>query len=333
MRDFRQIQNTRRLADEALLRSRSAGGAGGIDQLTGEVIAGPGTGSQVAKMGPRPTASQLVYVNQGGSDVTGNGTPGLPFLTIGHAVASILDASAAKSYVVLVGPGIYTENLVLEPFIFVEGQDPSPITAVINGTVELAAVFPSNAQACLAGFNVMGDCTLNFLSASASVDLFSNLFSGNFASTGVDDSDSVSFINCLLFGTTATFTTVNLESFQTTFASTTLCQSGATNFSSEPANTYFTGGLTISAPGAGTCSMQGGFVTGPLVVTGANASFQGEGFPMAGTTVSGGATVSRSLSSFGMGYTPASLPNWSGTSPQDVQAALDRIAAKIGPIP
>ena len=32
-------------------------------------------------------------------------------------------------------------------------------------------------------------------------------------------------------------------------------------------------------------------------------------------------------------YTPASLSNWSGTAPATVQAALDRIAAHLGPIP
>jgi hypothetical protein len=32
-------------------------------------------------------------------------------------------------------------------------------------------------------------------------------------------------------------------------------------------------------------------------------------------------------------YTPASSANWNGTPPTTVQQALDRIAAKIGPIP
>lgn len=35
----------------------------------------------------------------------------------------------------------------------------------------------------------------------------------------------------------------------------------------------------------------------------------------------------------GLGYNPASLPNWSGVAPSSVWNALDRIAAKIGPIP
>lgn len=32
-------------------------------------------------------------------------------------------------------------------------------------------------------------------------------------------------------------------------------------------------------------------------------------------------------------YTPAVLADWSGTAPGNLQAALDRIAAAIGPIP
>jgi hypothetical protein len=42
------LTETRRIADEALLRARQAEGGEGINQLTGDVLAGPGVGSQPA---------------------------------------------------------------------------------------------------------------------------------------------------------------------------------------------------------------------------------------------------------------------------------------------
>ena len=50
--------------------------------------------------------------------------------------------------------------------------------------------------------------------------------------------------------------------------------------------------------------------------------------------MSNGSAVSyQFVTSQSVQYTPANLANWSGTSPQTVQIALDRIAAFVGPIP
>jgi hypothetical protein len=334
MRDFRQIQNTRRLADEALLRSRSAGGAGGIDQLTGEVTAGPGTGSQVARMGPRPVASQIVYVNKGGSDATGNGTIGLPFLTIGAAQASITDASPSKLYVVTVGPGTYAESIVLKSGVYIEGPD--IITTTLTGGVSLDPAFPANGQTGLLNFNILGDSTFTYSATPGFVDNVGVVYSGNLTVTGVDDSCSFTLDSCICDGNTAVFTTCNFFPFNTSIANdVTLQSAGAVAATSEPESTYFAK-LTISAPGAGACDMNaaGGSVVGPLLVTGANASYTStaDGFP-SGFVVAGGASVTLGTTGDGIQYDPTNLANWSGVGPSSIGNALDRIAAKIGPIP
>lgn len=63
----------------------------------------------------------MVFVNKGGSDVSGNGSPDKPYLTISHALAQINDASASKIYSLFVGPGNYAENVILKAFVHLHG--------------------------------------------------------------------------------------------------------------------------------------------------------------------------------------------------------------------
>jgi hypothetical protein len=64
---------------------------------------------------------QVRYVNKGGNDVTGDGSFDNPFLTVQAAITSITDATATKQYAIIVGPGIYTEVFLLQPWMFVTG--------------------------------------------------------------------------------------------------------------------------------------------------------------------------------------------------------------------
>lgn len=79
-----------------------------------------------------PSTDQLVYVSKGGNDVTGNGSFGNPYLTIGQALTSITDSSPTKRYVIQVGPGDYPENLILKANIFIKGS--GPIATRITGS-------------------------------------------------------------------------------------------------------------------------------------------------------------------------------------------------------
>jgi hypothetical protein len=67
--------------------------------------------------------AQVRFVTKGGNDATGDGTFDNPFLTIQAAITSITDASATKQYVVMVAPGIYTNAFLLQPWIFIEGEN------------------------------------------------------------------------------------------------------------------------------------------------------------------------------------------------------------------
>lgn len=62
------------------------------------------------------------FVDPSGSDSSGTGAASNPWKTISHALASITDNSSNKQYSLNIGPGVYTENVTLKPYIFMVGQ-------------------------------------------------------------------------------------------------------------------------------------------------------------------------------------------------------------------
>lgn len=115
------------------------------------------------------TATQQVYVDKSGNDGTGTGSIEEPFLTISHALNVIVDATSAKLYEIIVGPGVYAESPTLKPFIFIKGEDPSStILDFQTIPVALDASFGAAANAVY-GFSFMtlkntvpGPIVLNF---------------------------------------------------------------------------------------------------------------------------------------------------------------------------
>lgn len=71
-----------------------------------------------------PSTGQAYYVSKDGSDSTGNGSIGRPYLTIGKAFTQITDSSPTKRYSIFVGPGDYNENLSIKANVFVHGSGP-----------------------------------------------------------------------------------------------------------------------------------------------------------------------------------------------------------------
>ena len=74
--------------------------------------------------GGLPVNSQSLYVNKAGSDVTGNGSITAPFLTIAHAITVVNgfgDASTSKQYYINVGPGTWTDAILLPAWTWIVG--------------------------------------------------------------------------------------------------------------------------------------------------------------------------------------------------------------------
>jgi len=91
--------------------------------------------------------------------------------------------------------------------------------------------------------------------------------------------------------------------------------------------------VCIAAQQSGAGPLPNGWVIGPAsafleYLDGLNATH-----PLIFPGFSGTITIANNNSAVNLPYAPAVLADWSGTSPQNVKVALDRIAAHVGPIP
>jgi hypothetical protein len=133
------------------------------------------------------STGQDVYVSKNGNDVTGNGTPASPFLTIQRALTSITDASATKPYTVRVGQGTFTEVFGMIPWVTIKGSGRLTTT-----------IAPVQANWLAAAFAVAGtlqasieDCTIGAVfvadfAAITAVGTCSILLQNLFVSSGID---------------------------------------------------------------------------------------------------------------------------------------------------
>jgi len=168
------------------------GGTGAIGQFLRRVLnATPGQPDTVdwAASSLLPAASQMVWVSKGGSDVTGDGSFGAPFLTIAHAQVSILDAAAGKPYVVYCMPGNYAESILFRNFVFVMGSDSNSTTTSLP--VGLSADFTATPGSFggLKGFGVNALATFDATAVNAnggSLAFADVVFGGNVTLTGND---------------------------------------------------------------------------------------------------------------------------------------------------
>jgi hypothetical protein len=334
MRRQRPETLARNLADEALQRSiHSSGGGSGITQLTGEVLAGPGSGAQVATV-PGGYASTY-YVTPSGNDTTGNGTIYKPWATLSHALVS---AASGTPAVILVGAGTYTENVALVPNVDLVGIDGSGRATSINGNVSLAAAWTaasgSGAQACLVNLTVDGTTTLDFATVSnadGTVVLINVTTFGTCAFTGFGASLGNNVVTALsFFDLAVTVTGMGLGSQATGFNSLALVSTGTleTNWASNGDSVLV--GVSLTG-GTASCIalLVGTGVQGTLTLSGTTASYttSSTGVPHTVTLSGGAAAPVITNNASGLAYTPAVSGNWAGSAPTTVQQALDRIAA------
>jgi len=71
---------------------------------------------------------QVTYVAKNGNDAIADGSPDKPYLTIQAAITAITDATAGKKYSLLISPGLYSEDLVLKPYINLIGAGNESVT-------------------------------------------------------------------------------------------------------------------------------------------------------------------------------------------------------------
>ncbi|SRR6266852_460995 len=114
------------------------------------------------------------WVDKNGSDTTGDGTFGRPFLTIQKAIDTITDATTVKPYVVHVSPGVFATTFKLKAGVYVVGAGGGP--GEYNGTPLLGAtvIAPNAAQVLDTSFAGAGDATAGIIDCALSTAMVAN---------------------------------------------------------------------------------------------------------------------------------------------------------------
>jgi hypothetical protein len=184
----RRDTTTRQVADDALYRSEnsSGGGGGGITQLTGQVTAGPGSGSQAATVAGKQKS--IFYVAIGGSDASGTGNLFNPFATYNAAAAAAIAAGAGAGAFAVVpfGPGVFNQAIALRPFVDLVGFDSTNSL----GYGSAASTVLMQAPTLGAGFTGAGP---NF-AGLANVEIAANV-AWDFAAAGVTGTAGIQIAN------------------------------------------------------------------------------------------------------------------------------------------
>lgn len=338
-------------------------GAMGVTGVTGTTGATGATGPGC--IDPVPIATQIVYVNKGGNDETGDGSECNPFLTVTRAMAFIVDASPTKRYAIFIGPGTYTEPLIhLNANVQLVGTSTLltrlAIPFDINDPSWFENGFENDNRSGFVDLTLLtGPLDFNFVTASS--------FSGKLFFVSVNITPTPVF--------TALTTSVNQINIRDSMLSAGYTQNGINmvmfaSFVSSgniTINSQATTDAQVNLVGGGIngniiINVQSGHIpidplnltsfaitenifnpfpnSGRLIVNGVNnvitrvrATVDSIPIRSRVTLVGTNTTLIRVDDAFGLAYTPSNPADWSlGPVPTTVQEALDRIAAKIAPV-
>lgn len=304
--------------------------------------------------GPAPVASETVYVSKGGSDITGTGTLGNPYLTINKAMTSIVDASQAKPYAIDVGAGNFNDNFTMKPWVGIIGQ---PASSGFEGITQIGCpglnlLDPSWNNGNTYGVAWMAHVTLNntyvfdfdaVSNLNGQLTFFDCMFNAGatFNGHGAGNVNNITWDNCLSYaGATVTgcqfFFTIGGTAFQggtvsinssasgqaTTWLSLGGCVNGNATFLWNPAHpaSSVSSGIFVGCD-----------VTGTLTLNGLHTAFQATvgGVPPTVTLLGGAPAPTLNTKANSLGYAANPTTNWAGAAPTSVTSALDRMASLV----
>jgi len=302
--------------------------------------------------GPSPSSTFSLWVEKGGSDSAGDGSDDAPYLTITKAITVAktlaLGGPTFQECAIYVGPGEFTENLVVPPWLNIVSL--APFSAILNGNVTLdsptwVADRSGFAGTILTGIYMLGSITLDFTGfalgdafglhgcivgdvtvtgdavGGASVDSHEVYFSGVISATGCSDaSGGFNTFNCY-------FADGEIHVVASATLDSTWHSIGDSTSPEQPVAITLDATAGQPAVGFAMSALANG---GTLTLNGAGASYTAclQAVPKLITLLNGAPPPVLMSFANGLGYTPGVPGNWAGAPPTTVQEALDRIAAK-----
>lgn len=304
---------------------------------------------------PSGTVANTRYVATTGSDTTGTGGIFSPFATIQKALDSILAASSAQPWVVRVGPGAYPDAFNLKPWIAIigaeqlgsggdAGQMPTEVSAGTD-TIGVDASFATSAVAsswcAFLGFQNHQASVIDPTTMIPQLMFAQCAFGGeggggwSFANGNNTQAQAIAVLDDCTTSLGALIDTAGWGALVLRQSSSTQATAVSIANGTQPTQLLLTnssvGTVLIEdggfSPGASLLSQNS--VIDALTAIGANTLLQLDGVGAPSTTsVLGGAPAPQWLT-----FAPANLADWSGVAPTSLANALNRIAAKVGPIP
>jgi len=293
--------------------------------------------------GGSPAASYEVYVSKAGNDTTGNGSQGLPFLTVKGAYAHILDASSTKRYIINVAGGTYAEtgDILVKPWTWLVGAgvDATVITSSTNNILLDPTFATGTIDFGLNNFTVGGATVINFNlfamvgTGSVLCDAY-DINCGAFTMIGRTNTDLIHMWNCACGATV--LDSVNAIVKNCMFAGSSTFENAsdaAGSFVWQISDSVYGSSLSILQSSTGVCSADLSClrVITSLIITGAGfltvtADSASLSVPTVTVTT---ATLVMTTQAQAVGYTPNASAKWAATAPSNITQALDRIAALV----
>jgi len=299
------------------------------------------------------TQTQTVYVNKAGSDTLGTGSLVLPFQTISHALSVITDASQTKVYNITVGAGEYTEDLLIRPWVGITGVPGTSafegLTTVTVNSISFSPLWagPTYNVSWMSHITFNNQPIFNFSTLSSingQLTFFDCLFNSGatYIGAGSGNVNNINWDDCLSY---ALVTVKDCQFFFMTGGSLIQITGGGNALditSTVEATTWLAlqcavnGNVNLHTPLINpvvTAQLVGCAVVGTLTLNG-NVTYTSTatGIPSSITLLNSAPPPVLSTQANAIGYVPTSNANWNNSAPTTVTAALDRIAAKIGPI-
>lgn len=282
-------------------------------------------------------------VSKTGNDTSGNGSYARPYATFAKAFATITDASPTKRYVVIAMPGRYIEATWLHPAnVFVWGFNllSTYITVTSGGFVLDPVSFAVNQdnRSGLVGINIRSTVNIDYTAGGGSNQGKFYIEACQIASSTVTFT-AFSNINQNFLSRNDVFADVILNACNTVFrdnygfgGNIVLNAVAGRATLLEMISGTIAGNVTVNGLSTDSCGVEflSCDIQGNLTATGTTTQLYLDvsSWPQ-GTLSVTGASLTRLDPATSLGYVPGISGNWAGTAPNNVQAALDRMAALL----